>query len=81
VIAALISSETPSAARASGLATLNTATSLTRLAGSVIVGVIWSWRGPGTVVTIALMGAVATMIASAIVLKGTGRKPIEAGTA
>jgi MFS family permease len=81
VIAALVSSATRSEVRASGLATLNTATSLTRLAGSVLVGVIWSWRGPGTVVTIALMGAIATMIASAITLKGTGRKPIEASTA
>jgi MFS family permease len=81
VIAALVSGATPSEVRASGLAALNTATSLTRLAGSVIVGVVWSWRGPGTVVTIALIAAAATMIVSAIVLMGAGGKPIEAGTA
>jgi MFS family permease len=81
VIAALVSSATPSEVRASGLATLNTATSLTRLVGSVLVGVIWSWRGPGAVVTIALVGAIATMVASAIALKGAGRRPNEAGTA
>ena len=80
VIAALVSGATPAEVRASGLAALNTATSLTRLAGSVIAGVIWSWQGPGTVVTIALMAAAATVIVSAIVLKGAGR-PIEAGTA
>ena len=80
VIAALISGATPAEVRASGLAALNTATSLTRLAGSVIAGVIWSWQGPGTVVTIALIAAAATMIVSAIVLRGAGR-PSEAGTA
>ena len=81
VIAALVSSATPSEVRASALGALNTATSLTRLGGSVIVGVIWSWRGPGTVVAVALIAAVATMIASAIALKGTGRTPIEEGIA
>jgi MFS family permease len=81
VIAALVSSATPSEVRASALGALNTLTSLTRLGGSVIVGVIWSWRGPGTVVAVALIAAVATMIASAIALKGTGRTPIEEGIA
>lgn len=80
VVAALISAATPSEVRASGLAALTTATSLTRLAGSVIVGVIWSWRGPGTVVTLALIATVATLIVSAFVLKGVSAK-IEAGTA
>ena len=81
VIAALVSGTTPSEVRASGLAALNTATSLTRLAGSVIVGVIWSWQGPGTVVTLALAAAAAMVIASALALKSVGGKRIEAGTA
>jgi MFS family permease len=81
VVAALISGATPAEVRASGLAALNTATSLTRLAGSVIVGVIWSWRGPGTVVTLALIAAAAMVIVSAFVLKSTGGTPSEAGTA
>jgi MFS family permease len=81
VIAALISGATPAEVRASGLAALNTATSLTRLAGSVIVGVIWSWGGPGTVVTVALTAAVAVLIVSAIALKTIGGNRIEAGTA
>jgi MFS family permease len=81
VIAALVSGTTPPEVRASGLAALNTATSLTRLAGSVIVGVIWSWQGPGTVVTLALAAAAAMVIVSALALKSVGGKPIEAGTA
>jgi MFS family permease len=80
VIAALISGSTPSEVRASGLAALNTATSLTRLAGSILVGVIWSWRGPGTVVTLALIAAVVTAIVSVFALKGVAGKPIEAGS-
>jgi MFS family permease len=81
VLAALVSVSTPAESRASGLAALNTATSVTRLAGSVIAGVIWSWQGPGTVVTLALAATVAAVIASALVLKGIGDKPLEAGTA
>jgi MFS family permease len=80
VVAALISGSTPSEVRASGLAALTTATSLTRLAGSVIVGLVWSWRGPGTVVTLALVATAATLIVSALALKGVSAKPIEAGT-
>lgn len=80
VVAALISGVTPTEVRASGLATLNTATSLTRLAGSVLVGVIWSWRGPGTVVTFALIAAAAMVIASALALKSAGAERMETGT-
>ena len=81
VIAALVSGTTPSEVRASGLAALNTATSLTRLAGSVIVGVIWSWQGPGAVVTFALAAAAAMVIVSALALQSVGGTRIEAGTA
>ena len=80
VIAALISGSTPSDVRASGLAALNTATSLTRLARVILVGVIWSWRGPGTVVTLALIAAAMTAIVSAFALKGVAGKPIETGS-
>jgi len=81
VIAALVSGSTPTAARASGLAALNTATSLTRLAGSVIAGIIWSWRGPGTVVTLALLATIAVLVLSAMLLKGTESSTLDAGTA
>ncbi len=81
VVAALISGSTPSEVRASGLAALNTATSLTRLASSVVVGIIWSWRGPGTVVTLALFATMAALVVSVYVLKGTNGRNLEAGTA
>jgi MFS family permease len=81
VLAALVSGSTPPETRASGLAALGTATSLTRLVGSIVAGVLWSWRGPGTVVTLALVATVAAVIVSALALKGVRDKPMEAGAA
>ena len=81
VVAALISGSTPSEVRASGLAALNTATSLTRLASSVVVGIIWSWRGPGTVVTLALFATMAALVVSVYVLRGTNGRNLQAGNA
>lgn len=75
VMAALVSGTTPSEVRASGLAALTTASSLTRLASSVIVGVIWSWRGPETVVTAALFATMAVLAVSMYMLKANGRTP------
>jgi MFS family permease len=80
VLAALASSATQSDVRASGLAALTTATSLARLAGSVVVGVIWSWQGPETVVTLALIATAAALIVSAVTLKGTSLDTLDAGT-
>jgi MFS family permease len=80
VLAALASSATRSDVRASGLAALTTATSLARLAGSVVVGVVWSWRGPGTVVTLALIATAAALIVSAVTLKGASLDTVDAGT-
>jgi MFS family permease len=80
VIAALASGSTPALVRASGLAALNTATSLTRLAGSVIVGVVWSWRGPGTVVTLALAATMAALVVSVFALRGIERRTLDSGT-
>jgi MFS family permease len=81
VIAALVSGATRSDVRASGLAALTTATSLARLAGSVVVGVIWSWRGPETVVVLALAATVSVLIVSAIALKRTNGGALDEGTA
>jgi MFS family permease len=81
VLAALVSGSTPEETRASGLAALSTATSLTRLAGSVLAGVIWSWRGPGAVVTLALAATLAAVILSALALKGVRDRSIQAGAA
>ena len=79
VLAALASSATRSDVRA-GLAALTTATSLARLAGSVVVGVVWSWRGPETVVTLALIATAAAVIVSAVTLKGASLDTLDAGT-
>jgi hypothetical protein len=46
-----------------------------------VAGVLWSWRGPGTVVTLALVATVAAVIVSALALKGVRDKPMEAGAA
>jgi MFS family permease len=80
VMAALASGTTPSEVRASGLAALTTASSLTRLVSSVVVGVIWSWRGPQTVVTLALFATMAALALSVYMFKVNGRT-LEAGTA
>ena len=77
VIAALVSGSTPPDVRASSLAALNSATSLTRLAGSVVVGIVWSWRGPGTVVTIALLATMAVLVISMFVLKRTDPRTLD----
>ncbi len=81
VIAALVSGVTRSDVRASSLAALTTGTSLARLIGSVIVGAIWSWRGPGTVVILALTATVCVLIASVIALKGAESSTLDPGTA
>jgi MFS family permease len=81
VIAALVSSTTPSAVRASGLAALTTATSLTRLVGSILVGIIWTWGGPSTVVRLALIATVTALVVSAFTLKGTTARTLDAGPA
>ena len=80
VIAALASGSTPALVRASGLAALNTATSLTRLAGSVIVGVVWSWRGPGTVVILALAATITSLVISVFALRGIESRTLDSGT-
>jgi MFS family permease len=74
VLAAMVSGSTPSGVRASGLAAITTASSLTRLVGSVVVGLLWSWRGPATVVTLALLAASIALVVSVIVLKGANRR-------
>lgn len=81
VIAAMVSSITATNVRASGLAAVNTATSLTRLVGSIAVGVVWSWRGPGAVASLALVATVIVLAASVFVLKGSGGRNPEPGTA
>jgi MFS family permease len=80
VIAALVSGTTRPEVRASGLAALTTGTSLTRLAGSVLVGAVWSWRGPGTVVMLALIATVGVLIVSVFALR-QAKNTLNPGTA
>jgi hypothetical protein len=81
VIAALVSGATRADVRASGLAALTTATSLARLAGSVVVGIVWSWRGPETVVMLALVLTTAVLIVSAVALRRTTVDSLDPSTA
>jgi MFS family permease len=69
VLAALVSSVTRPEVRASSLAALTTGTSLTRFIGSVLVGVVWSWRGPGMVVILALAATMTVLIVSGLSLR------------
>jgi MFS family permease len=55
VLPALASAMVPSEQRATGLGALSTATSLAKLAGSVMVGAMWTWRGPSMAITFNLM--------------------------
>ena len=55
VLPALASGILPAEVRASGLAAVATASSLARLVGSVLLGALWTWRGPGGVLAFALI--------------------------
>ncbi|HLG60138.1 MAG TPA: MFS transporter [Vicinamibacterales bacterium] len=79
VLVAMVSGVTRTEVRASSLAALTTATSLARLCGSVVAGVIWSWRGPRAVVMLALAGTVVSLIWSATTLRKTDARVVETG--
>jgi MFS family permease len=81
VLAALISGATRPDVRASGLAALTTATSVARLCGSIVAGLIWSWRGPEAVVMVALLATVATLVWSTFTLRGVTTAHVESGRA
>jgi MFS family permease len=62
VLMALASSMLPESLRTSGLALLATATSLARLAASVLFGLTWTWQGVEVAVCIFMAGLVSAMI-------------------
>lgn len=62
VLPALASSMLPSEVRASGLAAVATASSLARLVGSVLLGALWTWRGPGAVLAFGLITTTAVLV-------------------
>jgi MFS family permease len=63
VLAALASSVVPAGLRASGLASVGTATSVAKLGGSILLGALWSWAGPSAVLG---FGCVATLAVLAL---------------
>jgi MFS family permease len=68
VLAALTSTVVPAELRASGLATLATASSLARFAGSVAFGALWTLAGPTAVLASALIGTGAGIVWTAMKL-------------
>jgi MFS family permease len=71
VLMALAGALLPPAQRASGMALLITGTNLARLTGSVLFGLLWTWRGVGFAVTLAL-AAMAAAVLVGIVALGRG---------
>lgn len=71
VLMALAGALLPPAQRASGMALLVTGTNLARLAGSVLFGLLWTWRGVGFAVALAL-AAMAAAVLVGIVALGRG---------
>ena len=69
VLAAIASAIVPPGVRASGLAALATATSLARLAGSVFVGLLWTWYGPAGAIWFALASTMIVLSVSALMLR------------
>jgi MFS family permease len=62
VLPALASAMIPAEQRATGLGALSTATSLAKLAGSVIAGAIWAWRGPSMAIVFSLTATSAGVV-------------------
>jgi len=74
VLMALAGAALPQEVRASGMALLTTGTSLARLAGSILFGVIWTWRGVGAAVALSTTGLVAALLVAGFALRATWRE-------
>jgi MFS family permease len=68
VLMALGSAVLPEELRTSGLALLTTATSLARLAASVLFGLLWTWRGLEVAVAVFAVGLLTAMLLTIVVL-------------
>ena len=77
VLAALGASALPRGTQATGLALLLTVTSLTRLGGSVLFGLIWTTIGFENAVKVSAVGLVLGILVGATLLRG-GRRAAEA---
>jgi len=56
VLPAIVSGAVSRDVLGSSLGTIGTATSLARLVGSILMGALWSWKGPGLALSFALAG-------------------------
>ncbi len=77
MLAALGASALPRGTQATGLALLLTVTSLTRLGGSVLFGLIWTTIGFENAVKVSAVGLVLGILVGATLLRG-GRRAAEA---
>lgn len=78
VLMAQASAVLPAELGASGLAVLTTATNLSRLAGSIIFGAAWTWRGEDAAVTLFLVGLLAATVLAALALPRGERRVLNA---
>jgi len=71
---ALASAILPPEQRAGGMALLTTGTSLARLAGSILFGLLWTWRGVGFAVAVSLAGLSAAILMGSVALRRFGEE-------
>lgn len=71
VLMALAGAVVPDELRASGMALVTTGTSLARLAGSILVGALWTWRGAHFAVAVCAAGLTGAMLLTAVWLRVT----------
>ena len=69
VLMALAGALLPAGQRASGMSLLTTGTSLARLAGSILFGLLWTWRGVGFAVALSTAGLTAAILCGSVVLR------------
>jgi len=74
VLMALAGAALPQEVRASGMGLLTTGTSLARLAGSILFGVMWTWRGVGVAVALSTTGLVAALLLAVFALRARWRE-------
>jgi MFS family permease len=74
VLMALAASRLPEEVRASGFALLTTVTNLARLAGSILFGAVWTWKGADNATAVLLAGLLVTTLAAVVFLAREDRR-------
>ena len=69
VLMALAGALLPAGQRASGMSLLTTGTSLARLAGSILFGLLWTWRGVGFAVALSTASLTAAILCGSVALR------------